>query len=162
LLQEAENECRASLKADPSQEGVERELGKVLVSRRDPSAAEVLRKAVTTNPKDFEALYFLGALLVGSDKLEDGIPILEQARTLNPGFWGNYFYLGRARQQMRDTAAAIPLLEKAAELNGSESSIYYQLGRAYAAAGKAALAKQAMDRVRELKARDLQAETAPN
>ena len=152
LMAEAEQQCRQAIAADASLEGAQRELGKVLVSRRDPNAESVLRKAVAADRSDAESLYFLGALLVQNSKMTDAVPLLERARELNPGFWGNYFYLGRARLQAKDAAGAITLLEKAADLNSSESSVYYQLGRAYTAAGKPEAAKRAMDRVRELKA----------
>ncbi len=61
LLEDAERECRSAQQADTSLEGVERELGKVLISRRDASAADWLRKAVQRNPEGRR-----GALLSGS------------------------------------------------------------------------------------------------
>lgn len=161
LLEDAERECRSAQQADPSLDGVERELGKVLVSRRDASAADWLRKAVQRSPRDAEALYFLGAVLVSSNRTNEAIPILEQARVLNPSFWGSYFYLGRARLQQGAGAEAITLLQRAAELNPSESSVYYQLGRAYTRTGQEDRAKQAMARVRELKAEELKSDSVP-
>ena len=161
LLEEAERECRSAQQADPSLDGVERELGKVLVSRRHASAADWLRKAVQRTPRDAEALYFLGAVLVSSNQTNEAILILEQARALNPSFWGNYFYLGRARLQQGAGAEAVALLQHAAELNPSESSVYYQLGRAYTKTGQADRAKQAMARVRELKAQELTSDSVP-
>jgi Flp pilus assembly protein TadD len=161
LLEEAERECRSAQQGDPSLDGVERELGKVLVSRRDASAADWLRKAAQRSPTDAEALYFLGAVLVSSNQTNEAIPILEQARALNPSFWGNYFYLGRARLQQGAGAEAVALLQHAAELNPSESSVYYQLGRAYTRTGQVDRAKQAMARVRELKAQELTSDSVP-
>ena len=155
---EAAELCRQTLQANPNFTGGHRELGKVLLSQRNPEATRELTLAVRQDARDSEALYFLGASLLQDGQLDEAVRNLELARILNPEFWGNYFYLGTARLQANQAAQAIPHLQRAAELNSSESAVFYQLGRALAAAGKPAEAAQAMQRVKDLKALSLEIE----
>jgi len=150
-------ECfRTTLEADANYPGAHRELGKVLVSQRDPAAEKEFAAALKQEPNDAEALYFLGGFLMQADRLEEALPPLQRAQKLNPGFWGTYFYLGKMKFQTGQPREAVPLLEKAAELNPGETSVYYQLGRALSATGREAEARKVMERVREIKARDLE------
>ena len=84
---------------DRNHAGAHRELGKVLVSQRDPAAEKEFAAALEQNPNDSEALYFLGGFLMQADRLQEAVPPLERARDLNPGFWGTYFYLGKMKFQ---------------------------------------------------------------
>lgn len=149
-------ECyRAVLELDRNHVGAHRELGKVLVSQRDPAAEKEFAAALEQNPNDSEALYFLGGFLMQTDRLQEAVPPLERARDLNPGFWGTYFYLGKMKFQTGRPREAVPLLQKAADLNPGETAVYYQLGRALSACGREAEARRVMERVREIKSREL-------
>lgn len=149
-------ECyRTVLELDGSYAGAHRELGKVLVSQREPAAEKEFAAALKQDPNDSEALYFLGGFLMQADRLQEALPPLERARDLNPGFWGTYFYLGKMKFQTGKPREAVPLLQKAAELNPGETSVYYQLGRALSATGRETEARQVLERVREIKAREL-------
>jgi tetratricopeptide (TPR) repeat protein len=145
---------RAVLEADDNYAGAHRELGKVLVSQRDPAAEKEFAAALEQDPNDSEALYFLGGFLLQADRLQEALPRLERARELNPGFWGNYYYLGKIKFQTGSPAAAVPLLQQAAELNPGETAVYYQLGRALKACGREAEARRMMERVREIQSRE--------
>jgi tetratricopeptide (TPR) repeat protein len=149
-------ECyRAVLAADGNYSGAHRELGKVMVSQRDPAAEKEFAAALQQDPNDSEALYFLGGFLMQEDRLREAVPPLERARDLNPGFWGTYFYLGKMKLQTGRPREAVPLLQKAAELNPGETAVYYQLGRALSACGREAEARRVLERVREIKSREL-------
>jgi tetratricopeptide (TPR) repeat protein len=149
-------ECyRAVLEVEQNYPGVHRELGKVLVSQRDPAAEKEFAAALRQDPNDSEALYFLGGFLIQEDRLQEAVAPLERARDLNPGFWGTYFYLGKMKFQTGHPREALPLLQKAADLNPGETSVYYQLGRALSACGREAEARRVMERVREIKSREL-------
>ncbi len=149
-------ECyRTVLELDGTYAGAHRELGKVLVSQRDPAAETEFAAALAQNANDSEALYFLGGFLMQNDRLPEAVPPLERARDLNPGFWGTYFYLGKMKFQTGLPREAVPLLQKAAELNPGETSVYYQLGRALSACGREAESRRVMERVREIKSREL-------
>jgi tetratricopeptide (TPR) repeat protein len=149
-------ECfRTALAADSTYPGAHRELGKVLVSLRDHGAEEEFAAALRQDPNDSEALYFLGGFLLQEDRPKEAVPPLERARQLNPGFWGTWFYLGKIQFQENHAREAIPLLEKAAELNPGETAVYYQLGRALSECGREAESKRVLERVRAIKAREL-------
>jgi len=154
-FEEAAEAYRAVLAADRNYLGAHRELGKVLVSQRDPAAEKEFAAALEQDPNDSEALYFLGGFLMQEDRLQEAVPPLERARDLNPGFWGTYFYLGKMKFQTGLPREAVPLLQKAAELNPGETAVYYQLGRALSACGREAEARRAMARVREIKSHEL-------
>lgn len=149
-------ECyRTVLQLDPKHTGAHRELGKVLVSQRDPAAEKEFAAALAQDPNDSEALYFLGGFLTQADRLKEAVPVLERARDLNPGFWGTWFYLGKIQFQNDHPREAVPLLQKAAELNPGETAVYYQLGRALSASDREPEARKVMERVREIKSREL-------
>jgi tetratricopeptide (TPR) repeat protein len=154
-FEDAADSYRAVLAADGNHAGAHRELGKVLVSQRDPAAEKEFAAALNQDPNDSEALYFLGGFLMQQDRLQEAVAPLERARELNPGFWGTYFYLGKMKFQTDHPREAVPLLQKAAELNPGETAVYYQLGRARSACGREAEARRAMERVREIKSREL-------
>jgi tetratricopeptide (TPR) repeat protein len=154
-FEEAADCYRTVLAVDRNYAGAHRELGKVLVSQRDPAAEKEFAAALQQDPNDSEALYFLGGFLTQADRLQQAVPPLLRARDLNPGFWGTYFYLGKIKFQTGRPQEAVPLLQKAAELNPGETAVYYQLGRALSACGREAEARRAMERVREIKSRDL-------
>lgn len=144
---------RAAREADPALPGIDREIGKTHISRRENEAAEQsLREALRHDPMDAEAAYFLGSMLVQLDRTEEAEPHLRQAVRARPGFWGAHYYLGRARLKDGDTDLAIEHLEQAARLNPDEASIFYQLARAYQTAGRDEESRKALARLKELRA----------
>ena len=150
------DEARASFedarRADGAYPGIAREIGKTCISQRDDECAErELRRALETDPADFEARYFLGSHLVQHGQVDEGLELLARAQRDRPGFWAPHYYVGKARLQAGDTEAAIRNLETAVALNPEESSAWYQLGLALQKAGRREEASAAMDRVRRLK-----------
>jgi len=63
------------------------------------------------------AVYFLGGLLVQSERYADGIPFLEQARNLDPDSWATYLYLGKAKLKLHENADAVRYLRRVSELH---------------------------------------------
>jgi tetratricopeptide (TPR) repeat protein len=152
LFEDAVREYRQGRELDPTLPGVSLELARALISARDNEAAETeLRAILKKQPRDAEASYLLGALLVLQGNEAEAEPLLEVSRAARPDGWGAYFYLGRAKLQSNDATAAVALLEKASELNPDDSSVLYQLSRAFKAAGRDAEARKASARVAELK-----------
>ena len=152
LFDDAIAEYRKARELDPSLPGLSLELARALISVRDNDAAEKeLRAILKKQPKDAEAAYHLGALLVLQGKEAEAEPLLEIARAARPDGWGAYFYLGRAKLQRNDPTAAVKLLDKANELNPDDATVLYQLSRALKAAGRDADARKASARVAELK-----------
>jgi tetratricopeptide (TPR) repeat protein len=127
------------------------ELGKTHISLRNAEQAEThLRAALTQDPSDVEAAYFLGALLVQNGQHAEGAPLLETVMAARPKLWGTHYYLGKAKLALNQPRAAIPLLAQAAKLSPNEAPVQYQLARAYQAAGRMLEAKQAFARVQKL------------
>ena len=153
---EAADQCRKTLAADAHFAGAHRELGKALVSQHSPGAEKELTAAVAQDGQDAVAIYYLGVALLQDGKVEEAAVQLDRATRLDPAFWGSYYYLGKARLQLQQAEQAVPLLRKAAELNSEAAVVFYELGRALTATGQTAEAERAMQRVKELRALELE------
>jgi len=151
-FEEAAAQCRKALPLP----GAHRELGKTLVSQRSPEAEPELAAAIAQDPADSVAVYYYGLALLQDGNATDAAPQFERAIRLDPSFWGSYFYLGKMRLQTKQAGQAVPLLRQAAELNPAASAVFYELGRALLATGETAEAEKAMQRVRDLRAQELE------
>jgi len=118
--------------------------------RKNAAAEKELRAAVEQDSKDAVAVYFLGGLLVQSERYADGIPFLEQARNLDPDSWATYLYLGKAKLKLHENADAVRYLQQASEMNRDEASVFYLLASALRATGRDEEARVALRRVSEL------------
>ena len=103
-------------------------------------------------------MYFLGALLVQSQRYPDGLSYLEKAQRMTPDSWATYFYMGKAQFQQHDTAAAVRLLRQAVEMNPEDAGSFYLLARALRSQGHVQEADAAMQRVVQLHTTSLDAE----
>jgi tetratricopeptide (TPR) repeat protein len=160
VFPQAEAAFLETLRLDPRFPGVHLELGKVYISlRRTDDAIRELQLVLKEDPGDPDASYFLGGLLVQESRYTEGIPYLERAKKAKPDFWAPYFYLGKAKLRMSQPAEAVVLLQKAVALNPDEASAYYDLGRALKACGRELEASRALQRVRDLRAAALKAQT---
>lgn len=158
-LEDAASAFNDTLKLNPAFPGAHRELGKVYISMQHfPEAQRELRTAITEDPQDGSALYFLGALLIQTSHEADGVPYLERASTLLPDSWAIPFYLGKAALHQGHPADAIPLLENAASRNADEPQVFYLLATAQRSAGHPDAAKAALARVAALHSSALDAE----
>ena len=159
LFDEALAELIKATEIDRKLPGLARELGKTYVSlRRADEAKNALTEAVTSDPGDAEARYFLGALLVLEGMIEHGVEHLAKARAARPTFWGSYYYLGRAALTSGKAAEATRLLREAAKLHPDDMSVLYQLSRALKASGRDEEARQASQRLAQVRARTRNAE----
>lgn len=155
---QAEEQCRRTLAINPQLPGAHLELARVLAAQHHAQAAQELSNALREEPGDAESLYDLGVLLLQSDRLAECITYFERSMQLNPVFWGAYFHLGKVRLKLNQPELAVPLLRKAAELNPDSFPVFYELGRSLTATGKREEAARAMQRVRELRALQLEEE----
>jgi tetratricopeptide (TPR) repeat protein len=153
---EAVAQCRKTLAAQWDFPGAHRELGKALVGQHSPDAIGELKLAVLQSADDPQAAYYLGVVLSQEDRYGEAAASLERALRLDPGFWGAYFYLGKARLKLGQGGQTIPLLQKAAALNPTAPMVFYELGLALKASGRNEEAGRAMDRVRELRAAEVE------
>ena len=158
-LEDAAASFADTLKLNPTFPGAHRELGKVYISMQHfPEARQELHTAITEDPQDGSALYFLGALLVQTSHEAEGVPYLERAGTLMPDSWAIPFYLGKAALHQGHPADAVPLLETAASRNADEPQVFYLLATAQRTAGHPDAAKAALARVAALHTSALDAE----
>ncbi len=158
-LEDAAASFNDILKVNPTFPGTHRELGKVYISMQHfPEAQRELRTAITEDPQDGSALYFLGALLIQTSHEAEGIPYLDRASTLMPDSWAIPFYLGKAALHQGHPEDAIPLLETAASRNADEPQIFYLLANAQRSSGHPGAAKAALARVAALQTSALDAE----
>ena len=158
-LPEAADSFSEALRLNASFPGAHRELGKVYISmQRFADAERELRQAITQDPQDGSALYFLGAMLVQSAHEAEGAPLLLRAEALMPDSWAIPFYLGKASYRQGHAAEAVPLLEKAASMNADEPQVFYLLAGALRSTGHPDKAKSAMARVQALHSSALDAE----
>ena len=116
-----------------------------------------MKQAIEADPQDASALYFLGALLVQSQRYRDGLSYLEKAQRMTPDSWATYFYMGKAQFQQHDTAAAVPF-RQAVEMNPQDAGSLYLLARALRSEGHVQEADAAMQRVVQLHTTSLDAE----
>ncbi len=160
-FEQAEQALREVLAQDPGYPGAHRQLGKIYISmHREADAEKELRAAIAADAKDFDAIYFLGALLVQDGRYPEGISYLEGAKTQMPDSWAIPFYLGKAHLKLRQPETAVLELKQAAALNADEPSVFYLLASALRASNHPEEAKQAMGRVEELHSTALEAEKA--
>jgi Flp pilus assembly protein TadD len=160
-FEEAAESFAKALRSDRDLPSAHRELGKVFISlHRDSDAERELTLATAQDQQDGEAYYFLGGLQVQKEKLVAAEWSLRTARNLMPDSWGVYFYLGRLRQQQGKPVEAVALFQRAAKLNPNESSVYYRLSQALKSAGRESEARTALQKVKELKSKNLQRDTA--
>jgi predicted O-linked N-acetylglucosamine transferase (SPINDLY family) len=83
----------------------------------DPAGAErLLRKAVDKAPADFEALYYLGVLLLRGEQGEAAARYLARAARVRPGEPAAHNALGAALQQAGRAEAALESLSRAVAL----------------------------------------------
>ena len=159
LFEQAVQSFQEVLHTDPAFPGTHRELGKVYVSlRQNREAEKELRLAVDQDARDAVAVYFLGGLLVQTDRFADGVTYLERARSLDPDSWATYLYLGKAKLRLQDSESAARYLRQAADMNPDEPTIFYLLASALHANGKDAEARSALRRVSELHSTSLEAD----
>src|SRR6185312_6204757 len=126
--------------------------------RKDNDAEAQLKGILKADPKNGDALYFLGALLVQKEHYPEGVRYLELARAEAPDSWAVFYYLGKAKLKLKQPAEAIELLKTAADLNPSEAPVYYLLGEALRSTGRAEEAKLAFNRSRDIHGQNLQKE----
>ena len=152
-------ELRAALKFAPGAPPLVEQLGSAHYFARDyERAIETLAPIVKVDPKNVQALVFLGDSLLQLQRPDEALPLLRRAVDLTPGDPAPRLALGRAHLQKGEFAAAIPLIEP--HLGGDEDgSLHVQLARAYSNLGQREKADALLKRSQELQ-RESQARSA--
>ncbi|PYU95313.1 MAG: hypothetical protein DMG25_04520, partial [Acidobacteria bacterium] len=96
------------------------------------AAEKELRLALVEDPNHPLANYYLGDILLKSQKADDAVPLLEIAVAANPQLPQAYFQLGKCYVAQGKLQEALKVLLKAAELDSSDKATHYQLAQLYA------------------------------
>jgi len=94
-------------------------------------AKELIEQAISINPKVASFYVVLGALQLGLQGGESGVPELKKAIKLDPDLAHSYYFLGKCYNDLRKYTLAIPELKKAIEIGMDEVDVFIHLGYAH-------------------------------
>lgn len=121
LYEDAINEFKAALKADPNMGMAHTGLGMVYFQKRMiPRAKGHLLKALSINKNDLMAIELLGNILLVDEKQPDiALKYFELITQLAPSYPDGYYYVGSSFCDLKEYESAITYLQKAMELDPS-------------------------------------------
>ena len=157
-LNEARKAFQAVLDLDPRDAKAENNLGLVLESDAQPSAAiEAFKKAIAwqeNEPHASEQPYVnLGSLLIEQGKIKEAVDPLEKAVKLAPENAYCRLRLGTAYLRAGEFGGAQRELEKAIQITPDDPTAHYQLGRLFQEIHAPERAKAEFQRTEELQRR---------
>ena len=144
----AEKEYMSVLKQNPQMPGIHFLLGRLLLSKPDPSptvaedAKREFQAELKIDPANAGAEYVLGELARQDSQWPDAIKHFSRATKLDAGFGDAFLGLGTTLLSAKQFSEAIPPLEKAVKLEPRNPGAHYNLAQAYNRAGR----KQDADR----------------
>jgi predicted Zn-dependent protease len=139
---EAATEYRRILEISPMQPGIHARLGRSLLSRPQPSPADVeqakknFQEELEIDPRNAVAEYVLGQLAADANDSATAIQHFTRATKLDTGFGEAYLGLGTALNSAKQFTEAIPPLESYEKTAPDSPTGHYQLAVAYAGAGR--------------------------
>ncbi len=161
---EAAEEYRKILAISPMLPGIHARLGRALLSKSQPSPAEVeqarknFQEELEIDPRNAVAEYVLGQLAADAKDTATAIQHFTRATKVDAGFMEAYLGLGSALNSVKQFAEAIAPLETYEKMAPDSPSGHYQLAVAYAGAGRredsnreAALQRQSAEALESVK-----------
>jgi tetratricopeptide (TPR) repeat protein len=161
---EAAAEYRRILEISPMQPGIHARLGRALLSKPQPSPAEVeqakknFQEELEIDPRNPTAEYVLGQLAADEKDSATAIRHFTRATKLDAGFGEAFLGLGTALNSAKQFTEAIPPLETYEKMAPDSPTGHYQLAIAYAGAGRredsnreAALQRQSAEALESVK-----------
>jgi len=161
---EATAEYRKILEISPMQPGIHARLGRALLSKPQPSPAEVeqakknFQEELEIDPRNPTAEYVLGQLAADEKDSATAIRHFTRATKLDSGFGEAFLGLGTALNSAKQFMEAIPPLETYEKIAPDSPTGHYQLAIAYAGAGRredsnreAALQRQSTEALESVK-----------
>ncbi len=161
---EAAAEYRKILEISPMLRGIHAHLGRALLSKPQPSPAEVeqakknFQEELEIDPRNAVAEYVLGQLAADANDPATAILHFKRATKLDSGFGEAFLGLGTALNSAKQFMEAIPPLETYEKIAPDSPTGHYQLAIAYAGAGRredsnreAALQRQSAEALESVK-----------
>jgi predicted Zn-dependent protease len=139
---EAAVEYRRILEISPMQPGIHARLGRSLLSKSQPSPADVeqakknFQEELEIDPRNAVAEFVLGQLAADSNDSATAIKHFGRATKLDTAFSEAYLGLGTALNSAKQFTEAIPPLETYEKMAPDSPTGHYQLAVAYAGAGR--------------------------
>jgi tetratricopeptide (TPR) repeat protein len=139
---EAEKEYRTILKQNPKLPGIHFRLGRLLLSKPNPSptvaeeAKHEFEQELAIDPYNAGAEYVLGELARQNQQWDQAIHHFSQASKLDPQFGEAFLGLGVSLISEKRYPDAIPPLETAVKLEPKNPDAHYNLATAYTRAGR--------------------------
>jgi tetratricopeptide (TPR) repeat protein len=145
---EAAQQYRLVLQQNPRLPGIHFRLGRLLLSKSNPSPAEAdearkeMQQEIEIDPSNAGAEYVLGEMARQSQEWEEAIQHFSRAAKIDAGFGDAFVGLGASLVSARRFTDAVPPLETAVSLEPRNPNAHYQLAVAYSRSGR----KQDADR----------------
>jgi tetratricopeptide (TPR) repeat protein len=139
---EAAAEYRKILDINPMLPGIHARLGRAMLSKPQPSPAEVeqarknFQEELEVDPRNAVAEFVLGQLAADAKDSATAIQHFTRATKLDTGFMEAYLGLGTALNSAKRFPEAIPPLETYEKMAPDSPTGHYQLAVAYAGAGR--------------------------
>lgn len=147
---EAVKHWQAALTFSPNDAYIKEQLAISLFQSADlDRARELFQELLASHPESSELNYYLGDILLKSQKPAEALPFLHKAVNHDPALLPAHASLARTYLALGQADKAIPHL-KAALLVDEDGSLHYELGRAYQAHGQLALARQMLKQYQEI------------
>jgi predicted Zn-dependent protease len=141
---EAARHWAEALKFSPDDPYIKQQLAIALFQTADlDRAREIFEDLIKSSPESAELNYYLGDILLKSQKAADALPLLIKAVRNAPRMLPAQASLARTYLALGQSGKAIPYLKAALPID-DDGSLHYQLGRAYQASGQVELARQTL------------------
>jgi tetratricopeptide (TPR) repeat protein len=119
---------------------------------KDDLAYENLRESLELMPEDFDALFFMGELMIRAQKYREAISYFEKLTQLKPDDLYAWFYIGASYLRLKEYQKAIETYEeKVLKLDPKFTEAWTNLASAYQALGNSKKAYECLMKVEELK-----------
>jgi tetratricopeptide (TPR) repeat protein len=123
-------------------------------SHEYPEAAAEFQKELTTDPRHYQALAYLGDTLLRQGRQAEATKLLEQSIAVQDNVWLTHFHLGVMALERKQYSRAIDQLKRAIALSPQRAEPHYRLAQAYRAAGDLTAARAELERVKTLHQRN--------
>lgn len=147
---EAVKHWQAALTLSPADSYIKEQLAISVFETADLARArELFEQLLESHPESSELNYYLGEILLKSQKPAEALPFLHKAVDHDPGLLPARASLARTYLALGQADKAIPHLKAALSVD-EDGSLHYELGRAYQAHGQLALARQMLKQYQEI------------